>query len=82
MADIAPNCREISAPADIQLLYLWIAAHLQRLMRSMEMERKDEHDSDELIDLGSVSQETKGNSGGLGDTVIQRQLMGIGLEDD
>ncbi|PZU07835.1 MAG: hypothetical protein DI605_15120 [Sphingomonas sp.] len=55
---------------------------MQRLMRSMEMERKDEHDSDELIDLGSVSQETKGNSGGLGDTVIQRQLMGIGLEDD
>jgi hypothetical protein len=48
----------------------------------MEMERNDEHNSDELIDLGSVSKETKGNSGGLGDTVIQRQLMGIGLEDD
>lgn len=46
------------------------------------MERNDDRVCDELIDLGSVSEETKGNSGGLGDTVIQRQLMGIGLEDD
>jgi hypothetical protein len=46
------------------------------------MERNDDHNFDDLIDLGSVVEETKGSAAGAGDTVIQRQLMGIGLEDD
>lgn len=46
------------------------------------MERNEERSTAELIDLGSVLTETKGASAGAGDTVIQRQLEGIGLEDD
>ncbi|MDV3482008.1 benenodin family lasso peptide [Sphingobium yanoikuyae] len=42
------------------------------------MERVNE----ELIDLGSVVEETKGGAPGLGDTVIQQQLGGAGLTDD
>lgn len=46
------------------------------------MERNEEHSAAELIDLGTVLTETKGSAAGMGDTVIQRQLVGIGLEDD
>lgn len=46
------------------------------------MERNDDRNLDELIDLGSVVDETKGGSPGANDTVIQLQRLGIGLEDD
>ncbi len=46
------------------------------------MERNDDHKVDYLIDLGSVVEETKGGASGSGDTVIQLQRLGIGLEDD
>lgn len=47
------------------------------------MERYDERNSDELIDLGSVVEETKGNAPGLGDSfMLQQQRAGIGLADD
>ena len=41
------------------------------------MERNGELNVDELIDLGSVVAETKG-----GDSILQKQQTGIGLEDD
>ena len=46
------------------------------------MERNDDKNSENLIDLGSVITETKGGMPGANDTVIQLQRLGIGLEDD
>lgn len=47
------------------------------------MERNDDRNVDELIDLGTVTDETKGNAPGLGDSfTLQQQQGGIGLADD
>ncbi|WP_156029061.1 benenodin family lasso peptide [Sphingobium sp. DC-2] len=46
------------------------------------MERNDDHNSDSLIDLGSVVEETKGGAMSGQDGFLQRQATGIGLEDD
>lgn len=47
------------------------------------MERNNDRNADELIDLGSVTAETKGNAPGLGDSfTLQQQQAGIGLADD
>src|SRR3546814_1163308 len=46
------------------------------------MERNDDRNVDDLIDLGSVLEETKGASLAGSDTFNQRQPGGFGLEDD
>ncbi|SFG36688.1 hypothetical protein SAMN05518801_1201 [Novosphingobium sp. CF614] len=46
------------------------------------MERNDDRNVDELIDLGSVHAETKGGAMSGDDSFLQRQPTGIGLEDD
>ncbi|WBQ17671.1 benenodin family lasso peptide [Sphingobium yanoikuyae] len=46
------------------------------------MERNDDSNSENLIDLGSVVAETKGGAASGQDGFLQRQANGIGLEDD
>lgn len=46
------------------------------------MERNNEREFEELIDLGSVVTETKGGAASGQDGFLQRQANGIGLEDD
>lgn len=43
---------------------------------------REEHTDRELVDLGSVTEETKGSVRGQGDTLLGFQSIGIGLEDD
>lgn len=46
------------------------------------MERNDDRNVDELIDLGSVLEQTKGAALSGSDTFNNRQPGGFGIEDD
>lgn len=46
------------------------------------MQRNDEHRDDDLIDMGSLAQQTKGQQDGINDFENGRQLALGGLSDD